>query len=91
MSTVVDKQETLIDTLAEVLEPRMKRIAEQVIEEQEDLRSFSYKTVMNRLEVSEYVLNRMITEGKLEVVRPSEGTVRITARSLRKFLYGDRV
>ncbi len=69
----------------------MKRIAQDVVEEQADLQAFSIPEVMKRLDASEYVVRKMIAEGTLEAVRPTEGTVRITARSVRKFLYGDKV
>ncbi|HEX8843068.1 MAG TPA: hypothetical protein VF791_00280 [Pyrinomonadaceae bacterium] len=69
----------------------MKRIAEETFEEQADLQAFSIAEVMNRLDASEYVVRKMMAEGTLEVVRPTEGTIRITARSVRKFLYGDKV
>ncbi|MDQ3820941.1 MAG: helix-turn-helix domain-containing protein [Acidobacteriota bacterium] len=83
--------QSLVDSLASVLEPRMKRIAQDVVEEQADLQAFSIPEVMKRLDASEYVVRKMIAEGTLEAVRPTEGTVRITARSVRKFLYGDKV
>jgi hypothetical protein len=83
--------QSLIDSLATVLEPRIREIAEEAVRTEEDLRSYSYKTAMERLEISEYHLRRMIAVGKLEVVYPTEGSPRITARSVRRFLYGDKV
>lgn len=53
-----------------------------------DLQSFSVQETMKRLDASEYVVRKMIADGTLTAVRPTEGTVRVTARSLRKFLYG---
>lgn len=81
----------LLDALMMALEPRMREIAEETVRAEEDLRSFSFKTAMERLDVSEYILRKMISEGKLETVRPTADTVRITARSLRRFLCGDKV
>src|SRR4051812_22078931 len=81
----------LVDSLAILLEPRMKLIAQQAIEEQADLQAFSIAETMKRLDASEYVVRKMMAEGTLETVRPTEGTVRVTARSVRKFLYGDKV
>ena len=86
-----EETENLVGALATVLEPRMKEIAQEVVREQADLQAFSIRGTMDRLNISEYVVRKMITEGTLEAVRPTEGTVRITARSIRKFLYGDKV
>lgn len=83
--------ESLIDSLASALEPRMRLIAQAAIEEQADLQAFSIAEVMKRLDASEYVVRKMIADGTLEAVRPTEGTVRITARSIRRFLYDDKV
>jgi excisionase family DNA binding protein len=87
------QQETdnLIGVLAAVLEPRMKQIAEEAVQRQADLQAYSIQEVMKRLNASEYVVRKMVDEGTLEAVRPTEGTVRITARSLRMFLYGNKV
>jgi hypothetical protein len=90
MSTRPDAQH-ILDSLAIALEPRMKEIAQAVIEEQADLQAFSIPEVMKRLDASEYVVRKMIADGTLEAVRPTEGTVRVTARSIRRFLYGDKV
>lgn len=83
--------ENLIGALATALEPRMKRIAEEALQMQADLQAFSIQETMKRLDASEYIVRKMIEEGTLEAVRPTEGTVRITARSLREFLYGNKV
>ena len=77
--------------LLDLFEIRMREIAEEAVRAEEDLRSYSYKTVMERLEVSEYLVRKMVAEGKLEVVYATEDTPRITARSLRQFLYGNKV
>ncbi len=83
--------QNLIDSLAALLEPRMRRIAEEAVRDEEELRSYSYETMMERLEISDYVLRQMIAQGKLEVVYATDRSPRITARSLRLFLYGNKV
>lgn len=63
-------------------------VAEEMLEAQSDLRAFSIVQVMELLDATEYMVRKMISEGTLETVRPTPGTVRITRRSLRKFLEG---
>lgn len=89
--TELHSPHNLIDSLATALEPRMKEIAQEAIENLADLQAFSIPEVMKRLDASKYVVRKMIAERTLEAVRPTEGTVRVTARSVRKFLYGDKV
>jgi hypothetical protein len=81
----------VIDTLVAALTPHMKQIAQEAVEGMSDLQSFSIPEVMKRLDVSEYIVRKMIAEGTLQTVRPTEGSVRVTARSIRLFLYGDKV
>jgi excisionase family DNA binding protein len=83
--------DNLVCALALVLEPRIKAIAQEVVREHADLQAFSIQETMKRLELSEYTVRKMIANGTLEAVRPTEGTVRITARSVRQILYGDKV
>jgi hypothetical protein len=85
----LQQNQSLIDALADALAPKMKQIAAEAVRDELHLRSYSYVSVMERLEISPYVLRRMIAGGKLEVVYLSERCPRITARSLREFLYGD--
>jgi hypothetical protein len=79
-----------MESLLAALDARMYEIADEAVRVEADMRSYSFKTVEERLDVSEYVVRKMIAEGTLETVRPTEGTVRVTALSLRKFLYGSK-
>ncbi|MDQ3820682.1 MAG: hypothetical protein M3362_23775 [Acidobacteriota bacterium] len=83
--------EIFTDHAIQEIEQIAERKALEAIEWQTDLQAFSIAEVMKRLDASEYVIRKMIADGTLEAVRPTEGTVRITARSVRKFLYGDKV
>lgn len=88
-----DSRATLVaalESLMSALEGRMHEIAEEHVNAELDLYSYSIRTVMERLDVTIYVVRKMIMDGTLEAVRPTEGTVRITARSLRQFLYGTK-
>jgi hypothetical protein len=77
--------------LLELFEMRMREIADEAVRAEEDLRSYSIRTVMERLEISEYLVRKMIAQGKLEVVYATDDAPRVTARSLRQFLYGNKV
>src|ERR1051326_4707198 len=83
--------EIFTDHAIREIEQIAERKALEAVEWQTDLQAFSIPEVMKRLDASEYVVRKMIADGTLEAVRPTEGTIRVTARSVRKFLYGDKV
>jgi hypothetical protein len=83
-------QEQLVALLGS-LDARMRAIAEEVLQRDTDLRAFTYKELEERFGWSDYTVRKMIAEGKLQKVYATDRTVRVTARSVRIFLYGDKV
>lgn len=80
-----------LEGFLEALDGRVKQIAQEAVQGNSNLRAFSIREVRERLGASEYMVRKMIADGRLIAFRPTEGTVRITAESLRRLLNSDKV
>lgn len=78
--------------ILEMLDERMRRIAEEVISSRESAAepgAVKVKTAARMLEMTEWRVRQLVREGKLKVIRPTPNTVRIPLSEIRRFTEGE--
>lgn len=78
--------------ILEMLDERMRLIAEEVIRSRErgqEPGAVKVKTAARMLELSEWRVRQLIREGKLKVIHPTPNTVRIPLSEIRRFTEGE--
>lgn len=80
------------DDLLSALDERMRRIARETYGAMSgaDVGAVKVKTAARLLDMNESRVRALIREGKLKVIRPTPGTIRITRAEIRRYLEGQQ-